>query len=127
MNFAGDTGTVSNRQLGDTVTVKGGATGTLSDGNIGVESDGNGTLNVKLAKTLTGLDSVTAGNTKIDNGGLTVGGKNYVSTTGLNANNQKITNVADGSSTNDAVNYGQLQAAIGGTAKASTVKARMRM
>ena len=124
LNFAGDTGTVSNRQLGDTVTVKGGATGTLSDGNIGVESDGNGTLNVKLAKTLTGLDSVTAGNTKIDNGGLTVGGKTYVSPTGLNANNQKITNVANGSDPNDAVNYGQLQAAIGGTAKASTVKAK---
>ena len=124
LNFAGDTGTVSNRKLGDTVTVKGGATGTLSDGNIGVESDGNGTLNVKLAKTLTGLDSVTAGNTKIDNGGLTVGGKTYVSPTGLNANNQKITNVANGSAPNDAVNYSQLQAAIGGTAKASTVKAK---
>ena len=124
LNFAGDTGTVSNRQLGDTVTVKGGATGTLSDGNIGVVSDGNGTLNVKLAKTLTGLDSVTAGNTKIDNGGLTVGGKTYVSPTGLNANNQKITNVANGSDPNDAVNYSQLQAAIGGTAKASTVKAK---
>ena len=122
LNFAGDTGTVSNRQLGDTVTVKGGATGTLSDGNIGVVSDGNGTLNVKLAKTLTGLDSVTAGNTKIDSNGLTVGGKTYVSPTGLNANNQKITNVANGSDPNDAVNYSQLQAAIGGTAKASTVK-----
>ena len=122
LNFAGDTGTVSNRKLGDTVTVKGGATGTLSDGNIGVESDGNGTLNVKLAKTLTGLDSVTAGNTKIDNSGLTVGGKTYVSPTGINANNQKITNVANGSAPNDAVNYSQLQAAIGGTAKASTVK-----
>ena len=124
LNFAGDTGTVSNRQLGDTVTVKGGATGTLSDGNIGVESDGNGTLNVKLAKTLTGLDSVTAGGTTISNGGLTVGGKTYVSPTGLNANNQKITNVANGSDPNDAVNYSQLQAAIGGTAKASTVKAK---
>ena len=124
LNFAGDTGTVSNRQLGDTVTVKGGATGTLSDGNIGVESDGNGTLNVKLAKTLTGLDSVTAGGTTINNGGLTVGGKTYVSPTGLNANNQKITNVANGSDPNDAVNYSQLQAAIGGTAKASTVKAK---
>ena len=122
LNFAGDTGTVSNRQLGDTVTVKGGATGTLSDGNIGVESDGNGTLNVKLAKTLTGLDSVTAGGTTINNSGLTVGGKTYVSPTGLNANNQKITNVANGSDPNDAVNYSQLQAAIGGTAKASTVK-----
>ena len=124
LNFAGDTGTVSNRQLGDTVTVKGGATGTLSDGNIGVVSDGNGTLNVKLAKTLTGLDSVTAGGITINSGGLTVGGKTYVSPTGLNANNQKITNVANGSDPNDAVNYSQLQAAIGGTAKASTVKAK---
>ena len=124
LNFAGDTGTVSNRQLGDTVTVKGGATGTLSDGNIGVVSDGNGTLNVKLAKILTGLDSVTAGGTTINNGGLTVGGKTYVSPSGLNANNQKITNVANGSDPNDAVNYSQLQAAIGGTAKASTVKAK---
>ena len=122
LNFAGDTGTVSNRQLGDTVIVKGGATGALSDGNIGVASDGNGTLNVKLAKTLTGLDSVTAGGTTINNGGLTVGGKTYVSLSGLNANNQKITNVANGSDPNDAVNYSQLQAAIGGTAKASTVK-----
>ena len=122
LNFAGDTGAVSNRQLGDTVTVKGGATGTLSDGNIGVVSDGNGTLNVKLAKTLTGLDSVTAGGTTINNSGLTVGGKTYVSPSGLNANNQKITNVANGSDPNDAVNYSQLQAAIGGTAKASTVK-----
>ena len=124
LNFAGDTGAVSNRKLGDTITVKGGATGALSDGNIGVESDGNGTLNVKLAKTLTGLDSVTAGGTTINNGGLTVGGKNYVSPTGINANNQKITNVANGSDPNDAVNYSQLQAAIGGTAKASTVKAK---
>ena len=56
---------------------------------------------------------------------LTVGGKTYVSPTGLNANNQKITNVANGSDPNDAVNYSQLQeAAIGGTAKASTVKAK---
>ena len=122
LNFAGDTGTVSNRQLCDTVTVKGGATGALSDGNIGVASDGSGTLNVKLAKTLTGLDSVTAGGTTINNSGLTVGGKTYVSPSGLNANNQKITNVANGSDPNDAVNYSQLQAAIGGTAKASTVK-----
>ena len=111
LNFAGDTGAVSNRKLGDTVTVKGGATGALSDGNIGVESDGNGTLNVKLAKTLTGLDSVTAGNTSINNGGLTVGGKTYVSSTGLNANDQKVTNVANGdvsANSKDAVNGGQL-------------------
>ena len=73
--------------------------------------DGNGTLNVKLAKTLTGLDSVTAGNTKIDSNGLTVGGKTYVSPTGLNANDQKVTNVANGdvsANSKDAVNGGQL-------------------
>nr|WP_231968136.1 YadA-like family protein [Veillonella parvula] len=111
LTFTGDTGTTGAKKLGDTVTIKGGATGTLSDGNIGVASDGNGTLNVKLAKTLTGLDSVTAGGTTINNGGLTVGGKNYVSPTGINANDQKITNVADGTvgaGSKDAVNGGQL-------------------
>ena len=114
LTFTGDTGTTGTKKLGDTVTVKGGATGTLSDGNIGVVSDGTGTLNVKLAKTLSGLDSVTAGGTTINNGGLTVGGKNYVSPTGINANNQKITNVADGTvgaGSKDAVNGGQLHEA----------------
>ena len=111
MNFDGDSGATINKKLGDTVAVKGGATGTLSDNNIGVVSDGTGTLNVKLAKTLTGLDSVTAGNTTINNGGLTVDGKNYVSPNGINANDQKITNVANGdvaANSKDAVNGGQL-------------------
>ena len=111
LNFDGDSGAVINKKLGDTVAVKGGATGTLSDNNIGVVSDGTGTLNVKLAKTLTGLDSVTAGGTTINNGGLTVGGKNYVSPNGINANDQKITNVANGdvaANSKDAVNGGQL-------------------
>ena len=111
LNFDGDSGATINKKLGDTVAVKGGATGTLSDNNIGVVSDGTGTLNVKLAKTLTGLDSVTAGDTTINNGGLTVGGKNYVSPNGINANDQKITNVANGdvvANSKDAVNGGQL-------------------
>ena len=111
LNFDGDSGATINKKLGDTVAVKGGATGTLSDGNIGVVSDGTGTLNVKLAKTLTGLDSVTAGGTTINNGGLTVGGKNYVSLNGINANDQKVTNVANGDvaqNSKDAVNGGQL-------------------
>ena len=37
---------------------------------------------------------------------------------------KKITGVATGTSYSDAVNYGQLQDAINGTAKASTVKAK---
>ena len=114
------------RKLGEQTNIIGGVTDPtkLSDNNIGVVSNGSDTLNVKLAKTLTGLDSVTAGNTTINNGGLTVDGKTYVTPNGINANNQKITNVADGSNPNDAVNYSQLQKAIGGTAKASSVKAK---
>ena len=123
LNFNGDSGAAINKKLGDTVTIKGGATADLTDNNIGVVSDGN-TLNVKLAKTLTGLDSVTAGGTTINSSGLTVGGKTYVTPNGINANNQKITGLAKGTDPTDAVNFSQLQDAIGGTAKASTVKAK---
>ena len=112
LNFGGDSGTTINKKLGGTVAIKGGAAATdLTDNNIGVVSDGTGTLNVKLAKTLTGLDSVTAGGTIINSGGLTVGGKNYVSLNGINANDQKITNVANGdvaANSKDAVNGSQL-------------------
>ena len=123
LNFNGDSGAAINKKLGDTVTIKGGATADLTDNNIGVVSDGS-TLNVKLAKTLTGLDSVTAGGTTINGSGLTVGGKTYVTPNGINANNQKITGLAKGTDPTDAVNFSQLQDAIGGTAKASTVKAK---
>ena len=123
LNFNGDSGAAINKKLGDTVIIKGGATADLTDNNIGVVSDGS-TLNVKLAKTLTGLDSVTAGGTIINSGGLTVGGKTYVTPSGINANNQKITGLAKGTDPTDAVNFSQLQDAIGGTAKASTVKAK---
>ena len=114
------------RKFGEQTNIVGGVTDPtkLSDNNIGVVSNGTDTLNVKLAKTLTGLESVTAGSTTINNDGLTVGGKTYVTPNGIDANNKKITNVADGSNPNDAVNYGQLQKAINGTAKASTVKAK---
>ena len=123
LNFNGDSGATINKKLGDTVTIKGGATADLTDNNIGIVSDGS-TLNVKLAKTLTGLDSVTAGGTTINSSGLTVGGKTYVTPSGINANNQKITGLAKGTDPTDAVNFSQLQDAIGGTAKASTVKAK---
>ena len=123
LNFNGDSGATINKKLGDTVTIKGSATADLTDNNIGVVSDGS-TLNVKLAKTLTGLDSVTAGGTTINSSGLIVGGKTYVTPNGINANNQKITGLAKGTDPTDAVNFSQLQDAIGGTAKASTVKAK---
>ena len=110
LNFKGDDATVINKKLGEQLDIKGGADASkLSDGNIGVVS-GNGALNIKLAKDLK-VDSVTTGNTVINNNGLTVGGKTYVTNNGINANNQKVTNVADGqvaAGSKDAVNGGQL-------------------
>ena len=110
LNFKGDDAAVINKKLGERLDIKGGADSSkLSDGNIGVVS-GNGALNVKLAKDVK-VDSVTTGNTVINNNGLTVGGKTYVTNNGINANNQKVTNVADGqvaAGSKDAVNGGQL-------------------
>ena len=110
LNFSGDSGADINKKLGDKLEIKGGADASkLSDGNIGVVS-GNGALNIKLAKDVK-VDSVTTGNTVINNNGLTVGGKTYVTNNGINANNQKVTNVADGqvaAGSKDAVNGGQL-------------------
>ena len=113
LNFGGDSGADINKKLGDKLEIKGGASADLTDGNIGVVSDG-AKLNVKLKK------DVDLG----PNGSLTINGKTYVNKDGLNANNQKITNVATGTAGTDAVNVDQLNAAIGGTAKATTVKAK---
>ena len=43
------------------------------------------------------------------NGKLSVGGKTYIDDTGIHANNQRITDVADGIADTDAVNVGQLK------------------
>ena len=100
------------RKLGEQTNIVGGVVDAskLTDGNIGVVSDGTDTLNIKLAKNVK-VDSVTTGNTVINDNGLTVSGKNYVTNNGINANNQKVTNVADGhvaAGSKDAVNGGQL-------------------
>ena len=113
LNFGGDSGADINKKLGEKLEIKGGASADLTDGNIGVVSDGT-KLNVKLKK------DVDLG----PNGSLTINGKTYVNKDGLNANNQKITNVATGTAGTDAVNVDQLNAAIAGTAKATTVKAK---
>ena len=113
LNFGGDSGAVINKKLGEKLEIKGGASADLTDDNIGVVSDGT-KLNVKLKK------DVNLG----PDGSLTINGKTYVNKDGLNANNQKITSVATGTAGTDAVNVDQLNAAIAGTAKATTVKAK---
>ena len=68
--FDGDTGATSVRKHGEVLSIKGGVTtpADLSTGNIGVVSDGAGTLNIRLAKVLSGLTSATftdgSGNTQ---------------------------------------------------------------
>ena len=97
LTFGGDNAPKNfERRLGDKIFVKGGATGALSDNNIGVESDGNGTLNVKLAKDLKNLDSADIGGVTINNKGIDMGDK-------------KITGLKAGEDNTDAVNVSQLK------------------
>lgn len=61
------------------------------------------------------LNSVTTGTTKVDANGVIIGGKNYVSSNGLNANGQAVTNVGNGNiaaNSTDAVNGGQLHSEL---------------
>ena len=123
LNFSGDSGADINKKLGDKLEIKGGASADLTDGNIGVVSNGTDTLNIKLAKDVK-VDSVTAGNTVINNNGLTVGGNTYVTNNGINANNAPITNVASGGTTDsNAANIGDVKKAAAG-AKATVTGAK---
>ena len=123
--FAGDTGTTSVRKHGEVLTIKGGVTNaaSLTTGNIGVVSDGAGTLNVQLAKVLSGLTSATfttaGGNTTVINSdGVTItpsgAGASAISmtTAGINAGNKEIKGVATGTTADAAVNKAQMDAAI---------------
>lgn len=59
-------------------------------------------------------NAVTAGKTSISDDGVKVGDKTYISADGLNANDQKVTNVSDGKvekDSKDAINGGQLHQA----------------
>ena len=112
LTFAGDTGTNVTRKLGETVKLVGGVTDAtnLSDGNIGVVADGTDKLEIKLAKDIK-VDSVKAGDTTINNDGLTVNGGPSVTKNGIDAAGNKITNVEAGTDDKDAVNVSQLKAA----------------
>ena len=134
LTFAGDSGTPSTRQLGSTVTVKGGEAdeAKLSANNIGVVSDdANGTLNVKLAKELKGLTSsefidAAGGKTTVSADGVTVGtAANPVklTTEGLSNGGKKATDIAAGVNNTDAVNVSQLTplaTALGATVNPTT-------
>lgn len=130
LRFAGDNSTIGNTSEADVnvlhrgsdqdMSLLGGAdSSNLSDNNIGVVADpANNTLNVKLAKDVTGLNSITsktvntetvkAGDTTVNTQGVTITGGPSVTKGGINANGTKITNVAAGTADTDAVNVSQL-------------------
>ena len=72
-------------------------------------ADGGKHYKVSTAKNLN-VDSVKAGDTTVNNDGVTIAGGPSVTKGGINAGGNTITNVADGVNSNDAVNKGQLDA-----------------
>ncbi|MEQ1346159.1 hypothetical protein ABLU19_19440, partial [Acinetobacter seifertii] len=94
-------------KAGDTVDI-GTATG---EANLKVTKTGNN-IQYGLNRDLN-IDSVTAGDSKLDTNGLTITGGPSVTKSGIDAANQKITNVAAGTisaTSTDAVNGSQLNA-----------------
>ena len=126
--YLGDEGTAKkvNVKFGSALSLTGGAKvdSLAGEGNIGViqkEMDDpdhagekiNG-FSIRLAKDLTGLNSVTTGNTTINNSGLTVktGDANRTITVQdgkVDMGGNQIHNVAPGTAPTDAVNVSQLQ------------------
>ena len=112
VSFQGDDGASINKKPGETLTLQGGRTSSLSEGNIGVISE-NGALHVKLAKELTGLTGVSAGNTVINDQGVSVDGKTYLTSSGIDANGAVIKNVKSGGNTGtNAANINDVRTAV---------------
>lgn len=101
ISFAADEGTAAGVKPSETLGILGDKT------NISTKVDGS-KITVSLKKDIS-VDSVKAGNTTVNNEGVTIAGGPSMTVNGINAGGKKITNVADGTDASDAVNYGQLQ------------------
>ena len=107
------------------------------DDNIVVETDKTGGSNVYKVSTAKDLkaDSLTAGETVVNNNGVKVGdkvalgkdglkaGDVNITADGINAGNKAISNVAKGVKATDAVNVAQLNEQLAATEKTTTVVA----
>ena len=83
--------------------------GTNTTAEIG--NDGVVKYNLNKDVDLTKNGSLTIGDTKVNNDGLTITGGPSITKTGIDAGNKTITNVAPAVNGTDAVNYDQLKAA----------------
>ncbi|OOF62449.1 YadA-like family protein [Rodentibacter pneumotropicus] len=118
LKFTGNNEVVNNNKLNSKVTVKGEGVSKLQSenfksakGNINVKADGKGTLEVQLAKDIDlGNDgSVRAGNTVVNNRGVSVKNGPSITQEGIDAGSKRITDVAPGVKGTDAVNVNQLK------------------
>lgn len=121
-DFAGDDGKTVSIGLGESMKLSGGAdTSKLTNGNIGVvkNTDGDG-LDIKLSSELTGLTSVTTGNTTMSSDGIKIAanGDNThaveITNSNVSMGGQQIHDVAPGTSDTDAVNVSQLKGLVSG-------------
>ena len=103
----------ANNEAAKSVTLKNGLTfnnGTNTTASVG----DNGEVKYDLNSTLTGLISVTAGNSTLDNNGLTIkegsAAKVAITSGNVTMGGNVIHNVGDGVAPTDAVNKGQLEA-----------------
>ena len=94
-----------------TKLVNPGNTVTLSAGkNIVLDqNDKQFTYSLNKDVDLTNAGSLTIGDTKVTNGGLTITGGPSITKTGIDAGSKKITNVTAGTADTDAVNVKQLK------------------
>ncbi|QNX32881.1 trimeric autotransporter adhesin Ata [Acinetobacter seifertii] len=111
LNFAGNSGADVHRKLGDKLNIVGGAAastpaGKTSGENVITRTTQDG-IQIELLKD-SKFDSVTTGNTTLNNNGLTIKEGPSITKEGINAGGKQITNVADGVNAKDAVNKGQL-------------------
>lgn len=106
-----DGGKNYNVKLADEITVNSVTANTFTAGQTVVMNKEGLMVGDKVSVSAT---AVTAGKTSISDEGVKVDGKTYISADGLNANNNKITNVVDGTvekDSKDAINGGQLHQA----------------
>ncbi|MFI8009614.1 trimeric autotransporter adhesin Ata [Acinetobacter sp. ABJ_C4_1] len=111
LNFAGNSGADVHRKLGDKLNIVGGAAASTpaaktSGENVITRTTQDG-IQIELLKD-SKFDSVTTGNTTLNNNGLTIKDGPSITKEGINASGKQITNVADGVNAKDAVNKGQL-------------------
>ncbi|MBJ9426080.1 trimeric autotransporter adhesin Ata [Acinetobacter seifertii] len=118
LNFAGNSGADVHRKLGEKLNIVGGAAastpaGKTSGENVTTRTTQDG-IQIELLKD-SKFDSVTTGNTTLNNNGLTIKEGPSITKEGINAGGKQITNVADGVNAKDAVNVDQLTTQINDT------------